>query len=69
MFDDIAIDFLSSWNFVGIKDTIKTFNLTVRFSKFTLNIKIYKKFEEFLFKIVWRETLFEEDACDKLISI
>ena len=48
---------------------IKTFNLTVKFSKFTLNIKIYKKFEEFLFKIVWRETLFEEDACDKLISI
>ena len=48
---------------------IKTFNPMVRFSKFTLNIKIYKKFEEFLFKIVWRETLFEEDGCDKLISI
>ena len=51
-----------------MKDIIKTFNPTVRFSKFTLNIKIYKEFEEFLFKL-WRETLFEGDACNKLISI
>ena len=30
----------------------------VRFSKFTLNIKIYDEFIEFLSKLVWRETLF-----------
>ena len=41
-----------------MKDIIRTYNLTVRFSNFTLNIKIYDKFEEFLSKLVWRETLF-----------
>ena len=30
----------------------------VRFSKFTLNIKIYEEFVEFLSKLIWRETLF-----------
>ena len=30
----------------------------VRYSKFTLKKKIYEKFEKFLFKLVWRETLF-----------
>ena len=30
----------------------------VRFSKFTLNIKIYDEFVGFLSKLVWRETLF-----------
>ena len=30
----------------------------VRFSKFTLNIKIYEEFVEFLSKLVWREILF-----------
>ena len=32
--------------------------LTVIFSKFTLNIKIYDEFVGFLFKLVWREILF-----------
>ena len=41
-----------------MKNIIKTYNLTVRFSKFTLNIEIYEKFIEFLFKLVWRKTLF-----------
>ena len=35
-----------------MKNIIKTCNLTVRFSKFTFNIEIYKKFVEFLFKLV-----------------
>ena len=69
MFDNIVIDLWSSWNFAGTKDIIKTFNPTVRFSKFTLNIKIYKEFEGFLSKLVWKETLFEGDAYNKLISI
>ena len=30
----------------------------VRFSKFTPKKEIYEKFEEFLSKLVWRETLF-----------
>ena len=34
----------------------------VRFSKFTLNIKIYKEFEGFLSKLVWRETLFSPQS-------
>ena len=33
-----------------MKNIIKIFNLTVRFSKFTFNIKIYKKFKRFLSK-------------------
>ena len=37
---------------------IRTCNLTVRFLKFTLNIKIYKEFVEFLSKLVWRKTVF-----------
>ena len=37
------------------EDIISTCNLNVRFLKFTLNIKIYKKFEEFFFKLVLRE--------------
>ena len=41
-----------------MKDIIRTFNPTVRFSNFTLNIKIYDKFEGFLSKLVWKETLF-----------
>ena len=35
-----------------MNDIIRTFNLTVIFLKFTFNIKIYKKFEEFIFKLV-----------------
>ena len=34
-----------------MKDIIRTFNPTVRFSKFTLNIKIYEEFEKFLSKV------------------
>ena len=34
-----------------MKNIIRTYNLTVRFSKFTFNIKIYKKFVEFLNKL------------------
>ena len=48
MFDKIAIDFLSSWNFTYMKNIIRTCNLTVRFSKFTLNIEIYEEFVQFL---------------------
>ena len=44
MFDDIAIDLWSSWNFSSTKDIIKTCNPTVRILKFTFNIKIYKEF-------------------------
>ena len=32
-----------------MKDIRRTCNPTIRFSKFTLNIKIYEEFEEFLF--------------------
>ena len=31
-------------------------NPTIKFLKFTLNVKIYEKFVRFLFKLVWRET-------------
>ena len=41
-----------------MKNIITTCNLMVRFSKFTLNIKIYEEFVEFLSKLIWRETLF-----------
>ena len=58
MFDEIVIDLWFSWNFTCMKNIIKTCNLTVRFSKFTLNIEIYEKFVKFLFKLIWRETLF-----------
>ena len=58
MFDEIVIDIWFSWNFTCMKNIIKTYNLTVRFSKFTLNIEIYEKFVKFLFKLIWRETLF-----------
>ena len=58
LFDDIAINFWPSWNYGGMNDIIKTFNPIVRFSKFTLNIKIYKEFERFLSKLVWKENLF-----------
>ena len=41
-----------------MKNIIRIYNLTVRFSKFTLNIEIYEEFVEFLSKLVWIETLF-----------
>ena len=37
---------------------IRTYNPIVRFSKFTSNKKIYENFKGFLFKLIWRETLF-----------
>ena len=43
---------------VSIKDVIRTCNLTIRFSKFTLNIKIYDEFVGFLSKLIWIEILF-----------
>ena len=44
--------------FCSIKNIIKLYNRTVRFSKFTLSIEIYEMFVEFFSKLVWRETLF-----------
>ena len=44
-----------------MKNIVRTCNLTVRFSKFTLNIEIYEEFVEFLSKLFWRETLFIEE--------
>ena len=41
-----------------MKNIIRTCNPTIRFSRFTINIKIFEEFVEFLFKQVWRETLF-----------
>ena len=41
-----------------MKDIIRTCNPTVKFSNFKLNIKIYDKFEEFLSKLIEKETLF-----------
>ena len=41
-----------------MKNIIRIYNLTVRFSKFILNIEIYEEFVEFLSELVWRETLF-----------
>ena len=35
-----------------MKNIIRICNLTVTFSKFTLNIEIYEEFVEFLFKLV-----------------
>ena len=48
MCDEIVIDLWTSWNFENIKNIIRTYNLTVRFSKFTLNIEIYEEFIESL---------------------
>ena len=39
-----------------MKDIIRTYNPTIRFLKFTFNKMIYEEFEEFLHKLVWRET-------------
>ena len=58
MFDNITNDLWFSWNFASMNDMIRTCNLIVRFLKFTINLKIYEKFDEFLFKLVWKETLF-----------
>ena len=41
-----------------MKNIIRIYNLTVRFSKFILNIEKYEEFVEFLSKLVWRKTLF-----------
>ena len=41
-----------------MNDIIRTCNPTVRFSKFTFNIKIYEEFVRFLSKLVWREPFF-----------
>ena len=44
MIDDITIHLSSSWNFASMNDIIKTCNLTVKFSNFTSNRKIYEEF-------------------------
>ena len=51
-----------------MKDIIRICNPTVRFSNFTLYIKIYDKFEGFLSKLVLRETLFIKDLVRAWIS-
>ena len=38
-----------------MKDIMTTCNLLLRFSKFTLNIKIYEEFVRFFSKLVWRD--------------
>ena len=43
------------------KNIISTCNSKARFLKFTLNIKTYKKLEEFLFKLVLRESLLKNN--------
>ena len=48
MCDEIVINLWTSWNFENIKNIIRTYNLTIRFSKFTLNIEIYEEFIESL---------------------
>ena len=46
---------LSSWNFASMKDIMTTCNPLLRFSKSTLNIKIYEELVKFLSKLVWRD--------------
>ena len=53
----------SNWSLIFLKfckhfRCNKNMQLTVGFSKFTLNINIYDEFVGFLSKLVWRETLF-----------
>ena len=38
LIDDIVINFWYFWNFVSMENIIKTFRLTIRFSKFTSNL-------------------------------
>ena len=42
-------------------DIINTCNPNARFLKFTLNIKTYKKIEEFLSKLVLRKSLLKDN--------
>ena len=46
LFNNVAIDFRYFWNFVNMKDIIRIYNSTVRFSKFALSTKIYKNIWE-----------------------
>ena len=41
------------WNLICILRTKGTWNSTIRFSKFTLENEIYKKFEKFLVLSIW----------------
>ena len=41
-----------------MKNIIRTYNLTVKFLKFTLNIEIYEEFVEFLSKLTSLERNF-----------
>ena len=44
-----------------MKNIKRTYNPTVRLSKFTLNRKIYEELERFLCNLIWRETLFHNN--------
>ena len=52
-----------------MKNIIRICNIMVRFSKFILNIKIYEKFVEFLSKLVWKETLFQNMTLKKSYNL
>ena len=43
LIDDIAINIWYSWNFASMEDIIRTYNPTIRFSKFTPNKNIYER--------------------------
>ena len=73
MFDEIAIDLWSSWNFTCMKNIITTCNQTVRFSKlllllllFSLQKNNFKKNNKTpKFKYSWDRTLKEKISSKK----
>ena len=58
MFCIVSLSFIEILQHENI---ISTCNSDARFLKFTLNIKTYKKFEEFIFKLVLRESLLKNN--------
>ena len=46
------------WNLICMLRPQGTWDSLIRFLKFTLKKEIYNKFENFLSKLIWRETLF-----------
>ena len=40
LIDDMAIDFLFSWNFTSIEEIIRKYNLMLNLSKFTLKKRV-----------------------------
>ena len=71
MFDKIAIDLWSSWNFTCMKNIITTYNQTVRFSKLLLLLfslqknNLKKKNKTPKFKYSWDGTLKEKISSKK----